>query len=91
MIFLEDIENYLYFSDIEFFRIDSDVGILIGVNVFRVMEFWDVIFSVDNGLFVVKILLGWVINGLFEIYVILNEIYVFVNCVDVKLMNNLEE
>lgn len=87
----EDIENYPYLSDIELPRIDSDVGILIGVNVPRAMEPWDVIPSVDNGPFAVKTLLGWVINGPLEIHATSNDTYVSVNRVDAKLMNNLEE
>lgn len=61
----EDIENYtcMYISDIKLPRIDSDVGILIRVNVPMAMEPWNAIPSVDNGLFDVKTLLGWVING----------------------------
>ena len=41
---------------------DSDVDLLIGVNVPKAMEPWDVISSADEGPFAVKTLLGWVIN-----------------------------
>lgn len=79
----------MYLSDIYIDRIliDSDIGLLIGVNVFKVMELWDIIFSKDNGLFVMKIIFGWVINGLIDIVLengIFN-IFVMVNCIDVRL------
>lgn len=51
------------------------------------MELWDIIFSKDNGLFVMKIIFGWVINGLIDIVLengIFN-IFVMVNCIDVRL------
>lgn len=31
------------------------------------------------------------VDGLFEIYVIFNNIYVIIYCIDVKFINNLEE
>ena len=45
----------------------SDVGLLIGVNVPKAIEPWDVIFSADEGPFAVKIVLRWVINGPMDI------------------------
>ena len=42
----------------------SDVGLLIGVNVPKAMEPWDVISSADEGPFAV---LRWVINGPMDI------------------------
>lgn len=87
----EDNENYLYLSDIELPRFDSDVGILIGVNVPKAMEPSDVIHNVDNGPFAVKTLLGWMINGPLKIHATSNNTYVSVNRVNAKLINNLEE
>lgn len=43
MISPEDIENYQYLSDIELPNIDSDVGILIRVNLHMAKELLDVI------------------------------------------------
>ena len=45
----------------------SDVGLLIGVNVPKAMEPWDVISSADEGPFAVKTVLRWVINGPMDI------------------------
>ena len=45
----------------------SDFGLLIGVNVPKAMEPWDVISSADEGPFAVKTVLGWVINGPLDI------------------------
>ena len=45
----------------------SDVGLLIGVNVPKAMEPWDVISSANEVPLAVKIVLGWVINGPLDI------------------------
>jgi hypothetical protein len=47
--------------------IDAEVGLLLGVDVPKALEPWDVIKSVNNGPFAVKTILGWVINGPLEI------------------------
>ena len=47
--------------------IDSDVGLLIGVNVPKAMELWELISSVDEGPFAVKTVLGEVINFALDI------------------------
>lgn len=65
MVWSEDIDNYTYLNGIEIpsiDRIDSAFGIMIGLNVPKAMEPWDVIPSVYNGPFAVKPLLGWVIK-----------------------------
>nr|XP_034339443.1 uncharacterized protein LOC105341007 [Crassostrea gigas] len=65
IISLEDLQRWPHLSDIHIDRIpiDSDIGLLIGVNVPKAMEPWDIIPSKDNGPFAMKTILGWVING----------------------------
>ena len=48
MVSLEDLESYEYLGDVELPRIDSDVGLLIGINAQKAMEPWDVIPSIGN-------------------------------------------
>lgn len=59
----EDIRKWHYLKDVELTPIDASIGLLIGVNAPNVLEPWKVINSEGNGLFAVKTLLGWVING----------------------------
>ena len=63
VITLDDIKRWPHLHDIDLNVMDCEVGLLIGVNVPKAMEPWDVIPSVDNGPFAVRTLLGWVING----------------------------
>ena len=69
--------------------LDSDVGLLIGVNVPKAMEPWDVISSGDEGPFAVKTVLGWVINGPLDIgpynTTYTYNTYVTVNRIDARL------
>ncbi|CAC5386643.1 unnamed protein product [Mytilus coruscus] len=58
-----DLREWPHLRDVPLNRVDCDVGLLIGINVPRAMEPWDVIASVDNSPFAMKTLLGWVING----------------------------
>lgn len=44
-------------------EIDADVELLIGVNIPKAMESWQIINSEGNGPYAVRTLLGWVING----------------------------
>ncbi|XP_014665117.1 PREDICTED: uncharacterized protein LOC106807320 [Priapulus caudatus] len=59
----DDLRKWSHLREVPIDTIDSDVGLLIGVNVPKAMEPWDVIPSFENGPFAVKTLLGWVING----------------------------
>lgn len=65
IISLEDLQRWPHLSDIHIDRIpvDSDIGLLLCVNVPKAMEPWDKIPSNDNGLFAIKTILGWVMNG----------------------------
>lgn len=44
-------------------EINADVEHLIGVNITKAMEPWQVINSQDDGPYAVKTLLEWVVNG----------------------------
>lgn len=59
----EDIDRWSYLKDVKLNRIDSDIGLLIGVNTPKLMEPWRIINSQGNGPYAVRTLLGWVVNG----------------------------
>ena len=59
----DDLQKWPHLCDVHINTIDSDIGLLIGVNVPKAIEPWDVISSADEGPFAVKTALGWVING----------------------------
>ena len=85
----EDIQQWPHLNNIHVDEIDSDIGLLIGVNVPKAMEPWEVITSVNKGPFAVKTLFGWVINGPLDSR-LENDTYnslvnVTVNRIDVKL------
>ncbi|XP_064638317.1 uncharacterized protein LOC135494330 [Lineus longissimus] len=58
-----DIEKYSYLKQVPLQSCDSDVGLLIGVNVPHVMQPLKVIPSQGNGPYAVQTILGWVVNG----------------------------
>ncbi|XP_033762629.1 uncharacterized protein LOC117344089 [Pecten maximus] len=61
---ISDLQKWSHLCDVPVERIDSDVGLLIGINVPKAMEPWDIVSSSENGPFAVKkTLLGWVVNG----------------------------
>lgn len=49
--------------EIQLQEIDADVELLIGVDVPKAMEPWQIINSQGNGPYAVRTLLGWVVNG----------------------------
>ena len=64
IVFIEDIQKWSHLRDIPLQRIESEhIGLLIGINVPKAMEPWNVVPSIENGPFAVETLLGWVING----------------------------
>jgi len=66
-----DIYKWPHLREIPLQRIDDDhIGLLIGINVPKAMEPWNVVPSVNNGPFAVETLLGWVINGPLDVSVI---------------------
>ncbi|XP_045161949.2 uncharacterized protein LOC123526762 [Mercenaria mercenaria] len=61
-----ELEKWPHLKNVELPTIDQsncDVELLIGVDVPRALEPWDVIPSVDNSPFAVKTLFGWAVNG----------------------------
>ncbi|XP_064635233.1 uncharacterized protein LOC135492610 [Lineus longissimus] len=59
----KDLDKWYYLQRIRLPSIDSDIGLLIGTDVPKAMEPWDVIKSEGDGPYAVKTLLGWSING----------------------------
>lgn len=60
---VSELDKWSYLRDVQLDRIDSDIGLLIGVSVSKVMEPWEVIPSQDGGPFAVETVFGWVVNG----------------------------
>ena len=59
----EDVDQWPYLSHISLPFVEAGVGILIGGNVLKAMEPWDIVHSVDDGPNAVETMLGWCING----------------------------
>ena len=58
-----DVDRWDYLSHIDIPSLDADIGILIGNNVPRAVEPWEVINSESDGPYAVRTLLGWCVNG----------------------------
>lgn len=59
----EELARWLYLKDVNFPRINADVDLLVGTNVSKLMEPWEVINSQGEGPYAIRTLLGWVIHG----------------------------
>ena len=59
----EDLLQWTHLKDVKLTEIDSEVDLLIGTNVPRALEPWEVIRSADGGPYAVKTILGWTVNG----------------------------
>ena len=59
----KDLRKLPYLSSIQLKEINADIELLIGVNVPKAMEPWDIINSQENGPYAVKTMFGWVVNG----------------------------
>ena len=59
----KDLERWPYLSRIQLDEIDADIELLIGIDVPKAMEPWEIINSEGNGPYAVKTLFGWVGNG----------------------------
>lgn len=59
----EELSAWPYLNSVEIPVIDADVEFLIGTNVPKVMEPWEVVNSNGEGPYAIRTLLGWVING----------------------------
>ncbi len=62
----KDIRKWPYLQDVDIPTINAEVGLLIGINVPKLMEPWRIVNSQGNGPFAIKTLLGWVVNGPFH-------------------------
>lgn len=59
----DDLKRWPYLKEVKLHHIDSDIGLLIGVNAPKALEPWKIINSEGNGPYIVKTVLGWVLNG----------------------------
>ena len=59
----EELSQWPYLSDVQIPCIDANVDMLIGTNVPKVLEPWEVVNSQVNGPYAVRTVLGWVVNG----------------------------
>ena len=59
----EDISRFTYLSEVCIPRIEADVELLIGSNVPKALEPWEVVNSKEDGPYAVKTILGWTVNG----------------------------
>ncbi|XP_064645133.1 uncharacterized protein LOC135498680 [Lineus longissimus] len=58
----KDINRWPHLRHVPVTEVDTDIGLLIGSNVPKALEPWDIIKSEGNGLYAVKTVLGWTIN-----------------------------
>ncbi|KAL0153188.1 hypothetical protein M9458_051515 [Cirrhinus mrigala] len=58
------IEKWPYLSKVHLPTIDAEIGLLMGTNIPKALEPWQVINSEGNGPYALKTALGWVVNGL---------------------------
>ncbi|KAI3356760.1 hypothetical protein L3Q82_003437 [Scortum barcoo] len=58
-----DLERWSYLKDVKLPQIQADIELLIGANVLKAMEPWEVVSSVGNGPYAVRTKLGWTVNG----------------------------
>ena len=59
----EDLESWPHLHGLELLHIDEDIGLLIGCDVHKAVEPWEIIHGKDDGLYAVRPVLVWVING----------------------------
>ncbi|KAG7518796.1 hypothetical protein JOB18_044067 [Solea senegalensis] len=58
-----ELRKWSYLYEIQVEEIDADIELLIGKNVPKALERWQMINSQINGPYTVKTLFGWVVNG----------------------------
>ncbi|KAJ8369700.1 hypothetical protein SKAU_G00097280 [Synaphobranchus kaupii] len=59
----EDVDRWPYLKRAHLLCIEAEVGLLIGTNVPKAIEPWQVISSVGEGPYAVRTMLGWTVNG----------------------------
>ncbi|XP_078608417.1 uncharacterized protein LOC144880226 [Branchiostoma floridae x Branchiostoma japonicum] len=63
IISAEDLKDYPYLREVDLPEIDAEIGLLIGNNVPKAVEPWQVINSQGDRPYAVRTLLGWSVNG----------------------------
>lgn len=66
MVRPQDLLKWLYLSKVHTPSLHADIDLLISTNAPKLLEPWEVINSQGNGLYAVKTVLGWVVNGLLD-------------------------
>lgn len=59
----KDVDQWPYLHGVCISHLDAEVGLLIGMDVYKAMEPREIINSKDDGPYAVRTALGWVING----------------------------
>ena len=59
----KDLERWTYLKEIKLPQIEADIYLLIGANVPKAMELWEMVSSVGKGPYAVRTKLGWTVNG----------------------------
>ncbi|KAG1936405.1 hypothetical protein F2P79_018737 [Pimephales promelas] len=59
----KDLQRWPHLKHVQIREIDSDIDLLIGSNVPRALEPWQVARSTEGGPYAVKTMLGWTVNG----------------------------
>ncbi|XP_066302034.1 uncharacterized protein [Branchiostoma lanceolatum] len=63
IISTEDLKAWPHLKDVDVPKIDANIGLLIGNNVPKAVEPWQVINSIDGGPYAIRTVLGWSVNG----------------------------
>lgn len=58
----KDLEKWPYLKKIQLPHIEADIGLLIGANVPKAMEPWEVVSSIGIGPYAIRTKLGWTVN-----------------------------
>lgn len=59
----KDLERWPYLKEIQLPQMEADIGLLIGANLPKAMEPWEVVSSIGNGPYAIRTKLGWTVNG----------------------------
>lgn len=59
----EEVDKWPHLSQVKIPKIQSEEGLLIGTDIPKTMEVWQVVPSIEDGPYAVKIRLGWIVNG----------------------------
>ena len=59
----KDLQRWPHLKHVKITKIDSGIDLLIGTNVPKALEPWQVVRSADGGPYAVKTMLGWTVNG----------------------------